>query len=254
MVTAEIKQRIDRTMAGIESLDTGHALSEAKVTMDLLRKNFNQFEADGGVAALIVLARKAKRENQKLIIGLETDWIPGLNVKNSLQSQAIAALMKEIGSIGEALESMGLDNVEIIRGSGDSLAGAVMQRAEDSCTDMYNVIIMASKDTVYSDNFKVFRDAGDGNRPFLTSIDPKKLSESYARFGESLRKQLRIRLSSFLYMTLEVAQGKRPPETPWIKYDSVMRILELELPAAELIDYDALKKTYKAEATILHAA
>lgn len=254
MATAGIRESVERAIEAIDKIDQEKVAPETRAAIELLKKNLSQFEADGAVGSLIILARNAKRENQELIIGLETDWMPGSNIKNSFQSQAIAALMKEIGAIGEALESMGLNNVKIVRGSGSQLAGAIMQRADDSHTDMRNIIIMASKDTVYSDSFAIFRNAKEGNRPFLTSIDPKELVEAYEKYGESLSKQLRIKLTALLYMTIEVAQGKKPPEVPWIKYNSVMRMLELELPAAELIDYDALKETYKAEKAVLHAA
>ncbi|MDP2913206.1 MAG: radical SAM protein [Candidatus Omnitrophota bacterium] len=253
MATAEIKQRVERAIAAIESLGKEGITPEAKVAMELLKKNLNQFEADGGVASIIVLARKAKRENQKLIIGLETDWIPAINKERSLQKNAISALMKEMHSIGEALQSMGLDNVEIIRGSGSQLADSLMKASEDSNTDMRNIVVMASKDTITSDSFKVFRDAGVKDRPFLTGIDPAELIKLYEEFGELVSKQLHIKLTTLLYMTLEAAAGKEPPNAPWIQYDSVKRILIL-VPSAEPKDYEDLKNAYKAEAAALQSA
>lgn len=51
-------------------------------------------------------------------------------VEGSLQRQAITALVKEIDGIAEALQSMGLDNVEVIRSNGEKLAGALLGEAE----------------------------------------------------------------------------------------------------------------------------
>ena len=46
-------------MAAIESLDNEGIAPETKAAIELLKKNLNQFEADGGAGSLIVLARRA---------------------------------------------------------------------------------------------------------------------------------------------------------------------------------------------------
>ncbi|OGW76822.1 MAG: hypothetical protein A3C51_04630 [Omnitrophica bacterium RIFCSPHIGHO2_02_FULL_46_20] len=254
MATAEIRQRLEHAISVIEGLEKEKISSETRASIELLKKNLTQFEADGAAGSLIVLARKAKRENQKLIIGLETDWIPGINVENSLQRQAITALMKEINGIAEALQSMGLDNVEVIRGSGSQLAGAILNEAEKTHTKMHNIVVMASANTINSNSFAVLRNADENDRPFLTGIDPTELIKLYTQFGEAVSKQLYIRLASLLYMTLELAAGKEPPQSPIIvSYDKKLRILIL-LPKADPIDYEALKSNYASEKAALQAA
>ena len=218
------------------------------------RKDLNQIEADGAVGSLIVLARKAKRENQRLLIGLETDWMPGINAKSSLQRSAISALMKEIDSIGETLKSMGLDNVEIIHGNSNELAGSLLDRADKTHTSLRNVVAMASVSTINSESFSPLRNADENNRPFLAGIDPAELISFYGQFGEATAKQLHIRLSRMLYMTLELASGKEPPQLPIIvSYDKKMRMV-VYLPKAEPKDYEDLKNIYAAEKTALAAA
>ena len=253
MATAEIRQRVEKAIAAIESLDKERVAPETSAAVESFKKNLAQFEADGAVGSLIVLARKAKRENQKLIIGLETDWIPGINVKGSLQKNAMAALMKEIDSIGEALRSMGLDNVEIVHDSGSQLAGSLTKAANTSHTNMHNIVVMASKETITSESFKVFRDADVKDKPFLTGIDPIELIKLYEQFGESVSHQLHIELASLLYMTLEIAAGKEPPKASWIQYDNVTRILLL-VPNADVKDYEKLRTAIKGEITALQNA
>jgi hypothetical protein len=254
MATAEIRQRIDKAIVAIEILKKEGVALETLTAIESLKKNLDQFEADGAVASLIALARRAKREDQKLIIGLETDWIPAINVKNSLQSQAISALMKEIDSIGEALRSMGLDNVVVIRGSGSQLAGDILNEAGKTQTRMHNIVVMASANTINSDGFAALRNADENDRPFLAGIDPAELIKLYAEFGESVSNQLYIRLANLLYMTLELAAGKEPPQMPMIvSYDKKLRIV-MFLPKAEPKDYDTLKNSYAAEKTALQAA
>ena len=119
---------------------------------------------------------------------------------------------------------------------------------------MHNIVVMASANTINSDSFAVLRNAGESDRPFLTGIDPTELIKLYTEFGESISKQLYIRLTSLLYMTLELAAGKEPPQSPIIvSYDKKMRILML-LPKADPIDYEVLKNNYAAEKIALSAA
>jgi hypothetical protein len=254
MATAEIRQKVERTIAAIDNMKKDDVAPETRAAVESLRKDLDRLEADGAVASLIAIARRANKENQKLIIGLETDWIPGISDRNSLQRNAITMLMKEIDSIGEALRSMGLDNVEIVRGSGSQLAAAVLSEAEKTDTRMHNVVVMASAVTINSDSFAALRNADEGDRPFLAGIDPTELVKLYAEFGESVSKQLHIRLSGLLYLTLELAAGKEPPHTPMIiSYDRKMRTV-IFLPRAEPVDYEALRKLYKSEAMALQAA
>jgi hypothetical protein len=254
MATAETRERVEKAMAAIDGLDKEDIAPKARASIEALRKNLTQFEADGAVTSLIALARRAKREDQKLIIGLETDWIPGISVEGSLQRQAISALMKEIDGIAEALQSMGLDNVKIVRGSASQLAGSLITTAKDNRTDMRNIVVMASNSTINSESFSPLRNADEDNRPFLAGIDPAELIKLYEEFGEDSSHQLYIRLTGLLYMTLELAAGKEPPQTPTIVYyDKKLRIV-IFLPRAEPIDYETLKNKYKAETMALQAA
>ncbi|MDP3790576.1 MAG: radical SAM protein [Candidatus Omnitrophota bacterium] len=254
MTVTEIREKVERAISIIEVLEQEKVSAETKAAIESLKKNFAQFEADGGVASLIILARRAARENQKLIIGLETDWIPGLSVKSSLQKQALSALMKEIDEIAGALRSMGLDNIEIIHGSGGDLAGLLTKAAKDSNANMHNIVVMASVNTINSASFEPLRNAPENDRPFLAGIDPTELIRFYEEFGEATTKQLYIRLTSLLYTSLELAAGKEPPQLQIIvSYDKKMRIV-IFLPRAEPKDYEILKNTYAAEKTALQAA
>ncbi len=251
---AEIIRNVNSAMEVVDRLGRENVPQHIAATVDYLYKHIDQFEADGAIGTLIVLARKAQREDQKLIIGLETDWIPGMNVKGSLQRSAISALMKEIDSIGDTLRSMGLDNVEIVRGSGNDLSAAIIDVADKTHTNMRNVVVMASSRTINSESFSALRNAKDGEKPFLAGIDPSELIRFYSEFGEATERQLYIGLTGLLYMTLELAAGKEPPQTPVItSYDKENRIIFF-LPKVEPIEYEALRKAYNAEVKALTAA
>ncbi|MDO8535731.1 MAG: aldo/keto reductase, partial [Candidatus Omnitrophota bacterium] len=146
-----------------------------------------QLEANEGIASLIYLARKAQAEGQKLLIGLETDWVPGINKEGSLQRQAITPLIRKIE---DGLKRKGLDNVEIVYESAGNLAGVLTGRADKTHTSLHNIVAMASKSTIYSDKFAPLMNADMNDRPFLTVIDPIKLTELYEQYGELSSKQL----------------------------------------------------------------
>jgi galactokinase/mevalonate kinase-like predicted kinase/radical SAM superfamily enzyme YgiQ (UPF0313 family) len=211
-------------------------------------------DSERAFGSLIVLARKAKREGQKLIIGLETEWIPAINDKRSLQSAAVGGLLQDIEAIGAELEAMGHDNVEVVRGGSGSLAGAVLGEAGRTQTNMRNIVIIASAATIYSESFAPFRSADTGDRPFLAGVDPAELVKLYGRFGESPTGQLHVALKDILMLTVWLASGKEPPKLPMIvSYDKNLRLV-IFMPKAEPMDYEKLKSTYMAERAALAAA
>jgi guanylate kinase len=246
-VDAAARSRIDEAVGSYKPEE-----QSAAALFDLVESA--DVSKDSPIAPLVYMARKAKREDQKLIIGLETDWIPAMDNRRSLQSAAIASLMKEIQSIGETLASMGLNNVEIVRSDSHALANAVIKAAVRAKTDMRNVIIIASSDTIYSDSFTILRNTRGGDRPFMAAIDPQELVRAYEKLGEATGSQLHITLKDLLYITVALAAGKEPPKTPLIvTYDKNMRFV-IFMPKAEPMDYERLRDTYKAEAVALAAA
>lgn len=245
---------VERALAAMDSMEASSFSEDIATKAAELKKNLKQFTADGGVASLIVLARNAKRENQKLIIGLETDWIPEAKNVTSLQHNAISALTREINSIGATLRLMGLDNVEIIQGGKDQLAKAVLDRAGATGTKMKNIVVMASIDTIGSDSFKAFNEADDKDRPFIAGVDPRTLLELYKEHGEDVEKQLYVKFAELLYLTLELAAGKEPPMSSVIvSFDKNKRLLIL-LPNADIMSYEKLRETYLTDKRTLVAA
>lgn len=220
---------------------------------------YRQFWADGGVASIIVLARKANRENQKLIIGLETEWIPAIRERGSYQQQAIMSLMREIDDLQTKLRKLGLDNVEILHKGSEDLAGAVSRIAEDTHTDMHNIVVIASQETINSESFTPFRAADVKNRPFLAGVNPAKLLERYEKckeFGGESEYQLHIILADLIYTTVELATGKEPRQGSSyiiVSYDKASRIV-IFMPDAVVIDFQRNKDAYAGEATALAAA
>ena len=156
---------------------------------------------------------------------------------------------------------MGLKNLTIIHKKGDELAGAIidetLEAEEDvSTADLSNVVVLASKETIDSEVFNLFRSDIKTKRAFLAAVDSSELKEAYAEHGETFDKQLDAKISEMLCLTLELAAGKTAPisDVPWleIEYDEVLRIVTF-LPRAKPIDYDKLQERYDRKKLALQA-
>ena len=257
MAAAEVRERVERAMAVMEGVDQEKLPAETKAALDLLRKNLDQFEADSIVSAVILQARRARRANQKLIIGLETNWIPGINERGyGSQHDAINLLLKEIRSIGQILRELGLDNVEIVEGDGQTLAGSLLEKKDKTGTDLSNIIVLASSATINSPSFDTLRSTPAEKRAFLAGVNAAEIAQFYEDNKEAMKinhQQLRIRIMSMLLITLELAAGKEPPHIPGLSYNPELRIATF-LPEPELIDYNMLENTYAGERKALAAA
>ncbi len=214
--------------------------STAQEAMTYLIDNFDSLEAQSIIGAIVTLAVRAKRENQKLIIGLETDWIPGIDEKGyGSQHDAINAIMKQIDSLGDTLRSLGIDNVEIVHEHMDDVAAAVLAKAESTHTRLSNVILLASSRTVFSFRISLLQ-RNSKEMPFFAAVDASKLKDWYDK-NKGSGKQLDIRILEMLSIALELAVGKMSPDTLTIvtEYNREERTV-IFAPAAEPIDYDDL--------------
>ncbi len=229
--------------------DTGYAVRESE--------RINEEDAARGiVSATIVLARQAKREGRDLVLGLETDWIPGYQ-KGALQHNAIDGLIKQIESLGDDLRSMGMDNVKIVSKKKDELLDNWADRIEaelDEAGDFSNIIILGSTETIGSfDNNKLGNIEND-KRAFLAGVDAGKLQQFYAENGEAWDKQVNIEIMEMLLIALELAVGKGDPVSPIIAdLDRVRRIVIFR-PKAEPLDIQELQKRYESQVSALKAA
>jgi hypothetical protein len=217
-----------------------------------MKAGLAHLEADSIVASAIAMARRAKHENQKLIIGLDTGWIPGYGSKGNLQNGAMASIVHEIESLGDTLRSLGLDNVTVIHEDGEALAASLLAEADKTHTKLANVIVLGSSRTLASAAFGALRSTTDEQRAFLAAVDPTLIMNAAVYAGPS--DVLNINLIEMLSIALELAAGKEPPRIPMIvSYDSRMRMV-IFLPRAAPIDYETLKKAYEADKRALASA
>ncbi|MDD5439793.1 MAG: HEAT repeat domain-containing protein [Candidatus Omnitrophica bacterium] len=212
-----------------------------------IENNLSRLEADSVVQSIIILAEKAREEKQSLIIGMETDWVPGLDKEERTHQQAhLSPLLRDIDGLKATLRSIGITNVEIVHTKSEALADTLMKRAGELNTAWSNMVILASNKTVGSKAFTPLIQAAPEARPFITAINPSQLEEHYRRYGEVYDKQLFVNILQMLSLSLELATGaKSVPNMPYIvSYDQGKRMLVILAPV-EAVDVERLDRLYR---------
>jgi hypothetical protein len=218
----ELGEKNAEVMAASKKQDLKAKTSEAVTLIDTLR--LRAFEAKG--------------KNQKIIIGFDTSWIPGLD---SEQGMAVQSLLSEIYRL---TKTDGLENIIILRGKGTSLASTIMKRAEETGTPLSNVVVLGSETTVQSDEFAGLRSTDTEQRAFLAGVNPKNLTEnSY------------IRVLEMLTLAVKLAFGEidSVPD-PKISASKLGPRLWIFIPEAEPFDFKELKQIYDSQLQALVAA
>ena len=265
--TAEIRLRLEGVINDIGSLGEERLPKNIISARGRIEENIGQLEADNIVSSIIILARQAEKEHHKLLIPIETDWIPGFAGERSFQKDAISNLIREIDDLPRALRSMGLDNVEVIhKGNKESVeewANRIKGSLEDQ-NDYSNVVAFASEKTIdflEANNFNSIENID--KRPFLAKVNPDQLNTYYREEGHDMgliQDQLDIQILEMLSMTLELALGKNVPDkfaaTSYgitVLYDRQNKKV-IFIPDARQIDYESLVERYRAREQALQSA
>jgi len=178
-------------------------------------------------------AQEIRAKGEKIILALETDWIP------EEQKALIQQLIQEL----DRLDAKG--TVKVIRGDGDTLATNLMKTVEEERAPLQNVIVLASQDTLKNKEFDPIRATGDNDtdKAFLAGVDASGLK------GDSY-----IRLLEMLTMAVRMALGQRSISGhPEIEVTIENARTVIFFPKAEPLDYNNIKKIYDAQRKLLAA-
>ena len=179
-------------------------------------------------------ARAAKEEGGKVLIAIETGWIP------DEQDVFIKGLVQEVDKLGRG------GCVQVIRGPADTLAGRLMDTVRKERIPLTNVVVLAGRDTIEREEFAPIRARNDGDtdKAFLVGVDARDLTrDSY------------IRLMEMLTMALRMAFGRVPlSDHPAIEVNKLNSRLVIFIPKAEPLDLYGIKKLYDSQKTVLAAA
>ena len=213
-----------------------------------IRANFDQLEVDSTIASMMILARRLKRKGRKLTIGLETDWVPGLEEgKWQQKALTISGHLKDPKKIVKLLKSMGLDVNLVHKERKESITSWVkkMVDLQEDSNDLSGIVVLGSKNTIEFLDSEVLSDLDNDKRAFLAGINSSKLDAFYGENGEDEDNQLVIEIMKMLSLALELASGKREPDLSIIQtYDEEMRMV-IFLPEAKPVEYTNLQKIYK---------
>lgn len=143
--------------------------------------------------AVINRALGAKKENQYIILGLDTSWI--LNMSGP---QGIISALEELPTI---LRQKGLDNVVFERGNGDEVAVKIQQQRLRTNANFSNIIILGSQSILRSTKFNELKGETPEDSALLIAIDTKNLTYTSA-----------IRIIEMFLLAEKLDKGKLPSE------------------------------------------
>ncbi|MGB3082943.1 MAG: hypothetical protein WBB86_08180, partial [Candidatus Omnitrophota bacterium] len=179
-----------------------------------------------------------KSKGQKIILALETDWIP------EEQQTFIRTLVQEL----DKLEGKG--PIEVVRASKSDLAVQLEEKIEEEKARgiahedvLKNVVVLAGEDTIRTDRF-LQTIKGEA---FMAGVNASQLTgDSYVRILEMITMAVRSATGQELISRHYGIEVKYPDE-----YDPRTVIF---IPRAEKVDPESRTKIYDKQRKLLSAA
>jgi len=188
------------------------------------------------------IARKAfifsrKKENNVILIGLESSWI------DKDQMPYIQELFNQLTRI---YKEKGLGNIIIKRENGENLAKTLSNEIEDRKVPLSNVIILGSKSVLKADAFNdLRRPDSSGSSAFFAGIE----------LPQDFPKNSHIRILDMIRLSMALALDKAAvSDNPFIEVRANKDGSYTFIPRAEPLDYGLLKTMYKAQLVAMMAA
>ncbi len=155
---------------------------------------------------LIIKAEEAKRNNESLILGLDTSWI-----KNQAAAQSMISRMSQLP---EDLRRLGLDNLIFKYGNGSELAARLAGEKERTRAKFSSIIVIGSREIIREDQaneFNRLKGAAPEDRALLIGVDPSNLTYMSG-----------IRILEMWLLALKLHSGIAPlPNTGYINIEAV---------------------------------
>ncbi|MBU1084178.1 MAG: cyclic nucleotide-binding domain-containing protein, partial [Candidatus Omnitrophica bacterium] len=191
-----------------------------------------------------IRAIETGRQGEKIVIGIDTSWIP--KVQGSLQS-----LLSEI----YGLRDIDPERIIIVRGNnGRELARDIMKEIEDHPeSNAPNVIVFGKASDIRFGEFRELESSKAERKALLVGIDPKNLMEEVPA-----GKANYIRVIEMIKAALELANMDEEPDTMSIPgMENAYRIGPrrwLFIPKAEHLPIERINELYEAQLTAMKDA
>ena len=199
------------------------------------------------IAVLKGMAARAGKGHKKLIVGFDTSWIPGYEM-GQRQYKGLNPLISAVDNLDGILKkAFGLDNIVVIRDTGDSLANRVYQAAKVQGFEY--TYVLAGIENTRSGAFNSLKASGVK----LAAVNPEKLIEGYEN---SRGQEMLIRIIDMINLVVLYSPDKPLPKYLTSNIDITLEngIIIFTL-RAEPMDTERLERYYRLQRqTILLAA
>jgi hypothetical protein len=216
-------------------------ISEASARMRLEAKK----DAVALISAMRKLAMDASGRNEKILVAIDTSWMP--------EGAGLQALLSELC---EADKDKGFENMIIIRGKTADLVRNIqdVMKREGPGLPKANVLVIAENGFLDSTALMDFlKDSKPEESAFFVGVDPKNLGNNifdgkipYVRLMDILRCSIRAAFDG-KFSDLEKIKGAEESRSNGARR-------WLIVPTAEREDIEILHDRYEQELTALHAA
>ena len=205
---------------------------EPRVDVDREKKGVQDF-----IDAVIVQVDEAKARGEKIMVGIDTTWIPDTQVS------AIQGLLNRLSHLSR---KKGLDNLIIIRSKGERLAGVLLKERDKKGIPLSNIVILGGQNVLASKAFDELRKS-----------DKEKKGAFFAEVAlpESFPEYSYIRLLDMLTISLKLAFGEPVSlDNPFMDISKLGDRVFRFIPRAEPLEFEELKKIYEGQRQAIVAA
>ncbi|MBD3426725.1 MAG: hypothetical protein GF409_05795 [Candidatus Omnitrophica bacterium] len=212
----------------------------AKLRTDRMEENLRgkTSEAMTFMDTLRLRAYEARKQEERIIIGLDTSWIPGMDSEQGIAIQSL------LSAIYKLEREEGLNNVLVVRGKGEELAASLLERAQKTNTSLGNVVVLGSEEILRSEAFSALRSTPEEKRAFLVGVDAAKLTEnSYIRILKMMSLAIKLSFGEIDSVHDPKITATRAGPRFWVF-----------IPEAEPYDLMELKRIYDTQLQALVAA
>lgn len=178
----------------------------------------------------------AKELGQKIIIGIDTGWIP--------EEQRISVMNGLLNRLSRLSKQKGLDNIIIRRRKdGSRLPALIRKDMEDTGTPLGNVVILGQEELLGGKAFKSLRGTEGREGAFFAGVRmPKEFKEdSYVRLLEMLT----------IAVNLAFGESVSHEDHPDVVFEEVHNRFYVLIPDATAYDYETLAKLYRIQKTVI---
>jgi hypothetical protein len=166
-----VAQRMTNPDVGQDAMESSGRLPVKDAAAPVVDTDHEKRTAGNFWDELVLKVEEAKRNNEALILGLDTSWI-----ENQAAAQSMISRMSQLP---EDLRRLGLDNLIFKYGNGGELAAQLAGEKERTRARFSNIIVIGSREIIREDQaneFSKLKGATPEDRALLIGVDHSNLT------------------------------------------------------------------------------